>query len=223
MALWSWWQGDALPDLAPLPTFRAGVERDADVLHPLAGLAAQEIAARLGAGHRAYVARLDGTPVAYGWVATLAAAIGELDVAFALPPGDRYLWDFATLPAWRGRGLYPRLLQAILAQEGNDGRRFWIINAPENRASAAGIAKAGFRPVSELAFLADWRVGTEGQASDARARIGAALLGVPLLQAVADGRVVAPCWRCVVSARQQGGEAACWPYQGGVPGDCACG
>src|SRR5579884_588948 len=138
MALWSWWQDDALPELAPLPGFGAAAELDRAMLAGLTELDEAEIAARLAAGHRAYVARFDGVPIAYGWVATLTAAIGELDVAFALPPGDRYLWDFATLPAWRGRGLYPRLLQAILEQEGWEARRFWIINAPENRASAAG-------------------------------------------------------------------------------------
>jgi hypothetical protein len=75
-----------------------------------------------------------GESVAYGWVADAGAAIGELDVAFRLEANDRYLWDFVTLPAWRGRGVYPHLLQAILRAE--EGGRFWIINAPENVASA---------------------------------------------------------------------------------------
>jgi GNAT superfamily N-acetyltransferase len=197
------------------------VEHDACVLHPLTGLTAEEIEACLGAGHRAYVARLDGTPVAYGWVATLAAAIGELDVSFDLTPGDRYLWDFATLSAWRGHGLYPRLLQEILRQEGEDGPHFWIINAPENRASAAGIAKAGFSPVSDLAFGADRRVASHGPPTE-RAQLGAALLGVPLLEAVRDGRVLSPCWRCVVAATQTAAGASCWPYQDGVAVACTC-
>ena len=222
VALWTWWAGDEVPDLAPIPGFSTRCGGDADGLARLTSLDPDEVRARMDAGHRIYVAELDGSPVAYGWAATLGAAIGELDLAFSVPATDRYLWDFATLPAWRGRGVYPRLLQAILVSEGRAASRFWIINAPENRSSAAGIAKAGFRPVGVLSFLADRRVGAERRGADERARIGTALLGVPLLEAVEHGRVVAPCWRCVIAARRGGGEAACWPYEEGVAVACTC-
>jgi GNAT superfamily N-acetyltransferase len=221
MALWSWWYGDPVPNISPLGHFRAESESNSATLAGLTNLAPSEVAERLGAGHRAYVARLDGTPVSYGWVATLAASIGELDIAFALTPCDRYLWDFATLPEWRGRGLYPRLLQAILNQESADGRRFWIITAPENMASAAGIAKAGFGPVSDLAFGPDHGPASQGLGTE-RAHVGAALLGVPLFEAVRDGRVVSPCWRCVITANQAAvASAACWPIQEGATCTCA--
>lgn len=90
---------------------------------PLAALDPAEIRARLAGGHRPYVASLDGAPAAYGWVAGTGATIGELGVTFVLPAGDRYLWDFATLPAWRGRGIYPQLLRAIIAAESATGAR----------------------------------------------------------------------------------------------------
>jgi GNAT superfamily N-acetyltransferase len=221
MALWSWWHGDPVPTISPLGGFHSQSERDVNVLVGLANMEQSEVEERLDAGHRAYVARLEGTPVSYGWVATLSASIGELDIAFALTPCDRYLWDFATLPEWRGRGLYPRLLQAILEQESADGRRFWIINAPENGASEAGIAKAGFGLVSDLAFGPDHGPATQAFATD-RARAGAALLGVPLFEAVLDGRVVSPCWRCVIAANQAAGaDAPCWPMQEGAACTCA--
>jgi hypothetical protein len=224
MALWTWWLGDPSPALAPLPAFRAGREDDLDLLVRLTGLDAGEVRSRLDSGHRAYVARLEDTPAAYGWVASMAASIGELDLAFGLAAADRYLWDFVTLPEWRGRGLYPRLLQAMLTAESAGGRRFWITNAPENAASAAGIGKAGFRPVGELSFLADLGVGTLPYQSDERARIGAALLGVPLLEAVRDGQVLSPCWRCVLGMKQDpGGGAACWPHRTELSGTCTCG
>jgi hypothetical protein len=79
MALATWWAGDHLPALAPLPGFRAASTTDIDAL------------ARLAA--------LDGVPAGYGWVAGTGATIGELRVAFVLPRGDRSLWDFATLTA----------------------------------------------------------------------------------------------------------------------------
>ena len=86
--------------------------------------------------------------MAYGWVATRVASIGELKLTITLSSSDRYLWDFATLPEWQGRSLYPHLLQANLHHE-REAERFWIIYAPEKLPWGAGMRKAGFtRPQS---------------------------------------------------------------------------
>jgi hypothetical protein len=75
--------------------------------------------------------------------------------------------------------------------------------------------------VSDLSFLATGGAGTQAPAT-ARARIGAALLGVPLLEAVREGRVISPCWRCVISAKHTGSDAACWPVmEDGAACSCA--
>jgi GNAT superfamily N-acetyltransferase len=217
MALATWWRGDALPQPAPLAGLTVGVSDDAALIAELSELAVEEVRSRLDAGHRCYLAWLDGTPVSYGWVATLSASIGELALEFRLPDGDRYLWDFVTLPEWRGRGIYPRLLHGIIAAEGADAQRFWIIYAPENAASGAGIAKAGFGLVSDLSFLRGEGVGTVARRED-RAEIGARLLGVSLYEAVQDGSVISPCWRCVMA-----GNAACWPHHdSSVSHTCTC-
>jgi GNAT superfamily N-acetyltransferase len=222
MALWTWWPGDPLPALNPSDDVTARALTDAADLATLTGLEQREIEARLDHGHRCYVARLGRAAVAYGWVATGGAAIGELDVAFQLADANRYLWDFQTLPAWRGRGVYPRLLQSILRDEGLAQARFWIINAPENRASASGIQKAGFRVVGDLAFARDGRAGLVPAADSERASIGAALLDVPLIQAGAsDG--VSPCWCCIMQALREGRPAACWPAGALEATPCACG
>jgi GNAT superfamily N-acetyltransferase len=219
MALWTWWTGDALPALAPIDGLRTEDAREADALAALTGLDRGEVIARLDAGNRCYVARLDSQAVAYGWVAGAGAAIGELGVAFRLGGADRYLWDFATLPAWRGRGLYPRLLQAILWAEAPGAARFWIINAPENAASAAGIRKAGFRVAGDLAFAPDGGAAlaaTDGE----RAAIAAELLGVPLADAADEG--VSPCWCCVMDALRGGMRAGCWPGSAFAAEPCGC-
>ena len=222
MALWTWWPGDPLPAFHASDDFTAHALTDGADLATLTGLERREVEARLDHGNRCYVARLGATAVAYGWVAAGEASIGELDVAFHLADADRYLWDFKTLPAWRGRGVYPRLLQSILRTEGLTGTRFWIINAPENRASASGIQKAGFRVVGDLAFARDGRAGLVPTADPDRAAIGAALLGVPLIQARAsDG--VSPCWCCVTQAWRAGGPAACWPAAALEATPCSCG
>jgi GNAT superfamily N-acetyltransferase len=224
MALATWWRGDTLLHLAVLPGLTVRVGTDVGKIVALTGLAPEEVNARLAAGHHIYIASLDDTPVSYGWVATLSASIGELPLEFALPASDRYLWDFVTLPEWRGRGIYPRLLQEIIHQEGPAAQRFWIIYAPENGASGAGIGKAGFEPVSELSFLHDQRVATVAPAATDRARVGTALLGVDLFEAVQGGQIVSPCWRCVIAHRSNATDAApCWPqHDSSTSHACSC-
>ena len=222
MALWTWWTGDALPDLTPIDGFAAGSSRDVESLAAVTGLDGDEVVGRLEAGNRCYVARLGGEPVGYGWVADASAAIGELDLAFRLDARDRYLWDFVTLPTWRGRGLYPRLLQAIVRAEA--GGRLWIINAPENVASARGIAKAGFAEVGSLAFARGGGVGIAVTDQAGRAAAGAAVLGVPLVPTSETGPGVSPCWCCVMDALARGArETACWPGAGIAAVACSCG
>lgn len=217
MAFATWWRSDHLHKLPLLAGFYAGQTEDAAMLAQLAHLELKEVQRRLHDGHRPYVAWLKDQPVAYGWVATQTAHVGELDITIALSQTDRYLWDFATLSAWRGRGIYPRLLQAILMQERTTAQRFWIIAAPENRASSAGISKAGFASIAHLSFQ---RQGQPGLApmnhpmnNGDRLSAASALLQVPILHA--DPHLaLAPCWHCAIDARQDGRDvagAACWP------------
>jgi GNAT superfamily N-acetyltransferase len=207
MALATWWAFDPLPPLRPLSRFYVQTPDDDQLIASLSGISVQETQQRRAHGHRPYIAHLHGRPVAYGWSAHRTATIGELGLTFTLPPGNRYLWDFATLPAWQGRGVYPHLLRAILSQEWPDAERFWIIYAPENLPSGAGMHKAGFTIVGELSFQSDSRVALAPAGDAIRAEAGAALLGVALL----DERLV-PCWRCggqSKASRPPG--AACWP------------
>ena len=148
-------------------------------------------------------------------------SIGELDINFELPLDDRYLWDFATLPDWQGRGLYPRLLQSILDQEIQNAKRFWIIHAPENLPSGAGMSKAGFEFVGQLSFTLDGEVGLAPYPdSTKRARIGADLLQVPIIESV-----LAPCWTCGVMVAKHAVKAdadSCWPPKRSNGSACCC-
>ncbi len=142
---YAWWPGDPLPALPALPDFAAAPTADDHALAALSGSDDVTLEGRRRADNQPYLATLNGTPVAYGWSASATVEIGELGLTFALPPGDRYLWDFATLPAWRGRGIYPHLLQAILRHGTASQARHWIGHEPDNLASTRGILKAGFR------------------------------------------------------------------------------
>ena len=190
MALATWWDSDPLMDLTPLSDFHVRLATDDARLAAINHLTAAEVEQRRHAGHLPYVGYVDETAVTYGWVATREASIGELNLAFPIAADSRYLWDFATLPDWQGKGLYPRLLQAIVQAE--RAERFWVIHAPENLPSGAGIQKAGFQAVGQLSFQRDNSLGLIPLGPPERARIGAALLGVALIE---DG--LSPCWRCV--------------------------
>jgi GNAT superfamily N-acetyltransferase len=148
--------------MEPLSGLVVRREEDAAVMAALQGRPEAEMTRRFEAGHRAYVASRDGAPAAWGWVATRAADIGELGSSFAIPAGERYLWNFVTLPAHRGLGVYPRLLEAIVRAESREAERFWIAYAPENHASGAGIRKAGFVALAELSFDAAGRAALPG-------------------------------------------------------------
>jgi GNAT superfamily N-acetyltransferase len=147
---YTWWRGDPLPALAPLPGFRVVATNQYSLIAELAQLAVDETQRRVHGDHQPYIAYLDGQPVAYGWSAAREGAIQELELEFAIPAHNRYLWDFATLPAWRGRGVYPRLLQAVLQLEAAMVDRFWIGHTADNMASRRGIIKAGFQQVEAL-------------------------------------------------------------------------
>ena len=174
----AWWRGDPTASMAHLPGFAAEPASDYGLIAQMARLDLGEVLARVRGGHRPYLARLGGAPVAYGWATTRRAAIGELGLDFAIPADNCYLWDFATLPAWRGLGIYPRLLQAILAREAAQADRFWIGHVRENSASGRGIHKAGFRVAGATDCSAGRAMTFAAAAASERARACAGLLGL---------------------------------------------
>ena len=199
---------DPRPTLQPLSGFRAAECRDVALLSQLTRRSPDEIRARFAAGHRVFVGELAGAPAAYGWIAERTASMGELGVTLRLGHDERYLWNFVTLPAYRGRGAYPRLLDAMLNEAFREGaQRVWIAFAPENHASAAGIRKAGFTHVADLSFDHAGGVAFSERVAGAGPAV-AALLGVPL-----SNDALSPCWRC---ARAAGSDRTC------ETGTCSC-
>lgn len=175
----TWWRGDPLPELPAVPSLSVGRVTRWDEARRVTGLTEDRVVRRFEEGHRVYVAFLADEPVAYGWAAKVAGGIDELDFSFVLPPGTCYLWDFVTRPAWRGRGIYPRLLQEILRAE-DAVNRFWIGYEAHNAASARGIAKAGFEVVGDLDVV-DGRVTSFLVLADGeRAQAAGELFDLPL-------------------------------------------
>jgi RimJ/RimL family protein N-acetyltransferase len=89
-----------------------------------------------------------------------------------------------TAESWRGRGIYPHLLQTILRHDAADGSRYWIGHEPGNKASARGMRKAGFRRVGDAYRIPDGRLVLVPVGPIERARVGAGVLGIELT----DGR-----------------------------------
>lgn len=143
---YTWWRGDALPALPPLPGLRCAPVADVPLLARLHRLEAATIEARLADANTAYVAFVDEEPAGYGWSG--ASAVGVGDLTWPIDPPDRGLWDFSTLEGWRGRGIYPHLLQAIVRREQREAERFWLGHRVDNDASRRGIEKAGFQLVN---------------------------------------------------------------------------
>jgi GNAT superfamily N-acetyltransferase len=200
-------RNDVSPALIPLAGFEVHQVWDAEFMARLQGRAVEEMSARFDAGHRAYVAWRNEEPAAWGWVATTSARIGELDASFTIAARERYLWNFVTLPAHRGLGIYPRLLQAIVTAESRDAERFWIAYAPENHASGGGIAKAGFTRLAEMSF------DSAGQPALHALVPGGGVVSSRVLGLRVSEEPLAPCWRCVRAGRS---GMTC------APGECKC-
>jgi GNAT superfamily N-acetyltransferase len=144
-----WRRGDPLPNLPDIPHLSIVPVDDWQRATALTGMDAAETRCRLREGHRLWLAYVAGEAVGWGWSATESFSIGELGIARRLPSGDRYLWDFFTVPSWRGHRIYPHLLQAIVSRE-TEAERFWLGHDLDNEASRHGIARAGFQEVGTL-------------------------------------------------------------------------
>lgn len=208
MALATWWYEDGQPEMALAAGMTVESPEENDVLAAVAGVPIKDLRRRRAEGHRPYLISVDGQPAGYGWVAGQSCEIGELGLAFALPAGNRYLWDFATLPAFRGRGVYPALLSEIVRRECPPATRLWIIHAPENLPSGLGITRAGFQAVAELSFDDAGNAALAPVGPPERGQAAAALLGLPLVHDQLD-----PCWAC--------GGCTC-DHTPGAAGSCAC-
>jgi len=130
---------------------RAGAE-EATTLAQAMGLDdSAPVLERFARGSRCYVVRVAGALASYGWVSFGEEWISELGLHIRLAPGEVYIWDCATLPAYRGQGLYPALLEHIVNDLSAEGlRRAWIGADTGSMASQKGIIRAGFQPIADF-------------------------------------------------------------------------
>jgi ribosomal protein S18 acetylase RimI-like enzyme len=155
--------GSALPACVPRVEARferVGPEEAPALTQAMGKRSLVPVQRRFAAGKHCYVARVAGEVATYGWVTFDEETIGELRLRLRLGPGEAYIWDCATLPAYRGQRLYPALLSHIASELRAAGLHLaWIGANTENVASQKGFVLAGFQPVLDF-FLAS---ATEGQ------------------------------------------------------------
>lgn len=105
-------------------------------------------------GCKCYVGKIEREIATYGWVSFDDEHIGELDLTIRMPASNAYIWDCATLSAYRGLRLYPALLAYILKELKAEGIvRVWIGADEDNVASQKGMALAGFRPMIDIGLF----------------------------------------------------------------------
>ena len=169
------------------------IEESTDImlLSRLGNTTFEDVTGRLANENKAFVAFINNKPAAFGWMARDNARIGELNHEFILPAGNRYLWNFRTLEAFRGLGIYPALLQYILQNGDTEANRFWIIHAPENNASLKGIQKGGFEYVGKLYLNDSGKAAIEASEAVSAFREELDYMDISLTEQAASS-----CWNC---------------------------
>jgi hypothetical protein len=111
------------------------------------------ISLRFSSRRRCFAAWCEDRIAAYGWVSQTSECIGEQERVIQLEPHEAYIWDCATLKAFRGQRLYSALLSHMIVSLGNEGvQRIWIGTAMTNTPSLGGFANAGFLPALTVVF-----------------------------------------------------------------------
>ena len=151
----------------------------------------QDVTNRLANNNLAFIAFVNNQPAAFGWMARDNAKIGELNHEVILSRGNRYLWNFRTLEAYRGLGIYPALLQYILGNGDHGANRFWIIHAPENNASLKGIKRAGFEYVGKLYIDKNDKATIESNRTSLAFQAELEHMNISL-----SGQTASSCWNC---------------------------
>ncbi len=191
MSLYTFSHSDRLNSIIMPAGLRIEASTDMMLLSIIGNTTMEEVTKRLANDNKAFVAYINDQPASFGWLARDKAKIGELNHEFILPQGNRYLWNFRTLEAYRGQGIYPALLQHILQNGDPEANRFWIIHAPENKASLKGIQKAGFEYVGKLYLDEDDNATIESNRTAITLQEELEYMDIQL-----SGQKANSCWNC---------------------------
>jgi len=146
-----WPMPDRVVPLVPTTFIGVGSEATCMLARAMSLESSSEVQRRFATHRRCYAAMVEGNLAAYGWVTFDEECIGEMGVHIHLVPGEAYIWDCATAPLYRRRGLYTALLAHIVGELRGEGLcRVWIGADGDNLPSQKGIARVGFQPAVDL-------------------------------------------------------------------------
>jgi GNAT superfamily N-acetyltransferase len=152
--IWTLNLDEPVPVVTPLvaATFRAvGPDLLTDLVSAVGRDISAELQQRFETGRRCYAAWVGQQLASYGWVSFNDEHIGELNLRIRLLPGEVYIWDCATIPAFRRKLFYSALLRYVIEELHAEGFcRAWIGADKDNLPSQQGIARAGFHHVADL-------------------------------------------------------------------------
>jgi GNAT superfamily N-acetyltransferase len=110
-----------------------------------------EILRRFREGQICFVARIDGRIVHYSWMSRGREYAGEVEKELVFEPDERYLYNCRTLPAARGKGIYPTVIARAMREAHAAGaRRMAALVSADNVASLRSFEKMRFRVREEI-------------------------------------------------------------------------
>jgi len=141
----------AVTPLVPATFRRVGVDLVPALVAAMDGVSSAGLLKRFDNGRRCYAAWVEDQIAAYGWVSFEDEHIGELNLRVRLLPGEVYIWDCATITAYRRNHLYSALLGYMIEELGTEGLcRAWIGADINNKPSQQGMSRAGFHHIADL-------------------------------------------------------------------------
>ena len=117
-------------------------------------------AARFDRGEQCFIAIHNTEVISYIWASRGKVGVEEINMAVQTAPKEMYLYDAFTLEPWRGKNLYPSVLQRALEYGQSLGlQRMTIFVEARNIPSIRGVTKAGFILFQTLLYKIIFRFG----------------------------------------------------------------
>jgi GNAT superfamily N-acetyltransferase len=100
---------------------------------------------RWARGHVCYLAIVGCEPASYVWIAFDGWRLADEDDPHALPESAAFVYDGITLPAWRGKNLFPALMHAAATDLAGSGySELYVLVDDSNIAPQHAFRKVGF-------------------------------------------------------------------------------
>ena len=138
--------GEITPNVARIEVEHRTLDRNSPDRHLIEEVQSDWLcAARFDRGEQCFIAIHNAKVISYIWGSRGKVGVEEINMAVQTAPKEMYLYDAFTLEPWRGKNLYPSVLQRALECGRSLGlQRITIFVEARNIPSIRGVNKAGF-------------------------------------------------------------------------------